>query len=208
MNYKKATQLFVLAIVILTVLVLVLPDIGRKIIPASVKESIRTVLEIEPITKIEMDTVLVERLGRETVANVYIRGNGIEIGALHLPTKVPETANVKYLDILPLDELKKHYPDLLEEYELVNVDIVDDGEYLVKIGDNTQDFVIANHFLEHCQNPIVAVENMLRVLKPGGILFMSVPDMRYTFDIDRPVTTFEHLLDHYKNGPGWLKKEH
>ena len=90
----------------------------------------------------------------------------------------------------------------------MHVDIVDDGERLETIGDLTQDFVIANHFIEHSQNPIGAIENMLRVLKHGGILYLAVPDKRYTFDIDRPVTTIEHLLQDYEQGPQWSKRQH
>jgi len=49
---------------------------------------------------------------------------------------------------------------------------------------------------------------MLRVLKHGGILYLAVPDKRYTFDIDRPVTTIEHLLQDYEQGPQWSKRQH
>lgn len=156
---------------------------------------------------IKLDTLNLENLNREKLAYRYIKGDGLEIGALHLPTDVPSTAKVKYVDILSVEELRKHYPELAS-YELVNVDIVDDGEYLRKVEDETQDFVLANHFLEHCQNPIATVKNLLRVLKPGGILFMAVPDMRYTFDANRPVTTFEHLLKDYREGPEKSKRAH
>ena len=38
------------------------------------------------------------RIDRESVANAYIKGNGIEIGALHNPLKVSPAAHVKYVD--------------------------------------------------------------------------------------------------------------
>lgn len=68
--------------------------------------------------------------------------------------------------------------------------------------------MIANHFLEHCENPIKAFLNMLRVLRPGGILFLAVPDKRHTFDRDRPVTPLAHLVRDYEEGPGWSRKGH
>ena len=46
------------------------------------------------------------------------------------------------------EELKRIYSNLKNT---VNVDIIDDGEKLNKIEDNSQDFIIANHFIEHCQ---------------------------------------------------------
>jgi predicted SAM-dependent methyltransferase len=96
----------------------------------------------------------------------------------------------------------------LDSRELVDVDIIDDGEQIAEIPDSTQDFVIVNHVLEHFQNPIVAINNMLRVLNNGGVLYLSIPDKRYSFDIDRPVTSIEHLLRDYKEGSGWSKGQH
>jgi SAM-dependent methyltransferase len=146
-------------------------------------------------------------LDREFVANRYIRGDGIEIGALMEPLKTPKTARVKYVDRMTAPELRKHYPELAS-YKLVNTDIIDDGESLGTIKERTQDFVIANHFIEHCQDPIRTIEHMLRVLREGGILYLAVPDKRYTFDVDRPVTSLEHLLDDYKKGPAWSRRGH
>ena len=149
----------------------------------------------------------VARFDRESIANMYIRGKGIEIGALHNPLQIPKSAKVKYVDRMSIPDLRKQYPDL-DSRELVDVDIIDDGEQIAKIPDSTQDFVIANHFLEHCQNPIVAINNMLRALNEGGVLYLSIPDKRYSFDIDRPVTSIEHLLRDYEEGSGWSKRQH
>lgn len=90
----------------------------------------------------------------------------------------------------------------------VHVDIIDDADRLEKVVDMSQDFVIANHLLEHCEDPIGAIGNMLRVLKSSGILFLAVPDMRYTFDSERPVTTLEHLIRDHEEGAGRSAMEH
>ena len=137
---------------------------------------------------------------REFIANAFISGDGIEIGALHQPLRLPPGTTVKYVDKFPVDVLRKHYPEL-DSLPLVHVDIIDDGEVLSKIGDSTQDFVIANHFLEHCRDPIGAIGNMLRTLRNGGVLYMAIPDKRFTFDAPRPVTPLQHLLkDHQDRG--------
>lgn len=147
------------------------------------------------------------QLDREMIADLYLKGDGIEVGALHTPLRVSKEARVRYVDRMPVADLRKQYPELRSR-ELVPVDILDDGEKLQTISDSTLDFVIANSFIEHCQNPVLAFSNFFRVLRVGGILYLAIPDMRYTFDADRPVTTLEHLMRDFQEGPEWSKKQH
>lgn len=146
-------------------------------------------------------------LDRERIARWYLRGRGIEIGALHQPLPAPRSARVTYVDRLPAETLRHEMPEL-KAYPIVRVDIVDEGERMASIAGGTQDFVVANHFLEHCEDPIGAALNMFRVLRPGGILYVAVPDKRYTFDVDRPVTPLEHLLRDHREGPAWSRRQH
>jgi SAM-dependent methyltransferase len=146
-------------------------------------------------------------LDRETVARIYLKGTGVEIGALHNPLAVPPGVTVRYVDRLSTPDLRRQYPELATQ-TLVDVDIVDDGERLASVGDATQDFVIANQVLEHCQNPLATIEQWTRVLKAGGILFLTLPDKRFSFDVERPVTTVEHVLRDYREGPAWSRQQH
>ena len=150
---------------------------------------------------------VVRDLDRETVARIYLRGSGIEIGALHEPLHVPPSVNVRYVDRMSTPDLRRQYPEL-KDLNLVQVDIIDDGERLATVADGSQDFVIANQVLEHFQNPLLAMQNMLRVLKPGAVLYLSLPDKRFSFDVDRPVTTVEHVLRDYNEGPEWSRRQH
>lgn len=134
---------------------------------------------------------------REELSKKYIKGRGIEIGALCHP--LPTGSDVTYVDRLSNSKLCEQYPDI-PPAEMVRVDVVDDGEYLENFESNSQDFVIANHFLEHCKNPIKTIENWVRVLKPGGVIFCAVPDKETSFDKDRDVTTLEHLIEEYVTG--------
>jgi predicted SAM-dependent methyltransferase len=144
---------------------------------------------------------------RLRIAKRYLTGEGIEIGALHNPLPVPRATRVRYVDRLPVPDLRAHYPEL-EQEPLVDVDIIDDGERLETIGDSTQDFIVANHFLEHTQDPIGTLLNAYRVLRPGGVLYLAVPDKRHTFDVDRQLTPVEHLLRDHDEGPEVSRREH
>lgn len=144
---------------------------------------------------------------RKSIACQYLAGDGIEIGALHSPLEVPSNVKIHYLDRMSTAQLQQTYPEL-SQHKLVEVDIVDDGETLSSLPDLSLDFIVANHMIEHCQNPIFSLENWLRVLKPGGILYIAVPDKRYTFDCERPVTSLDHLMRDYTEGAEWSRYSH
>jgi len=142
---------------------------------------------------------------RESLAALYLSGKGIEIGALNNPLSLPAGVKVTYVDCVPMEKLKTAYPDV---QKITPPDVVEDGEVLSSFANASQDFVVANHFLEHSQDPIRTIRTFLRILKIGGIAFMALPDKRMTFDIDRPVTPFEHLMKDYTEGPEWSKRDH
>lgn len=191
------------------------PKFSRYYHQLFVSSSDRSYQLADPMREIEVQIVNLEKgkqkvdiyQVRKEIASQYLRGEGIEIGALNAPLEIPETVKVNYLDRMSVSSLRQQYPELAL-VNLVEVDIIDDGEALASVKNNSFDFVIANHMIEHCQNPIKAISNFLRVLKPGGIVYMGVPDKRYTFDLDRPLTSLEHLVRDYKEGPAWSKLFH
>lgn len=134
---------------------------------------------------------------RQELADKYIKGDGIEIGALCHP--LPTSANVVYIDRFDREGLHEQYPDIPIE-DMVIVNIVADGETLKIFDSGSRDFIIANHFLEHCANPIKTLKNWVRVLKPGGVIFCAVPNKNECFDRDRDTTTYPHLIDEYISG--------
>jgi SAM-dependent methyltransferase len=144
---------------------------------------------------------------RATFAAHYLFGKGLEIGPLHLPLAMPPHAKVKYVDRMSVADLRAEYPELAT-WNLTEPDIVDDGEKLTKVAEESQDFIVANHFLEHTENPIGTIQTHLGKLKPGGILFYAVPDKRFTFDFRRPVTPLEHMVADYEQGPERSRREH
>lgn len=146
---------------------------------------------------------------RQFVSEAFLQGNGIEIGAFASPLWVSPQAHVRYVDKYELSQLDASFKIAgltLADFgtdisDVIRPDIVDDGECLAKIGDLSQDFVIANHVLEHFEDPIKGFKNMMRVLKHGGMLYLSLPEMRHSFDRTRSPTPFSHLFQDYEQGP-------
>jgi predicted SAM-dependent methyltransferase len=143
-------------------------------------------------------------LNREQLAHIYVRGEGLELGALNNPLPVSTQARVRYVDFATAKAVAEQFP----RHAVKTPDIVDDAVTLASIEDCSQDFVIACHILEHLEDPIGAIKTWFRVLKSGGVLFMSIPDRRFTFDFYRQVTPLAHLLADHEQGPAWSREAH
>jgi SAM-dependent methyltransferase len=81
-----------------------------------------------------------------------------------------------------------------------NTDLEWDGQ-TIPLTDQSVDCAIATELLEHCPNPELVLKEICRVLKPNGIIFLTVPylwplhcipndEYRYT-----PFSIHRHLLD-------------
>ncbi len=64
---------------------------------------------------------------------------------------------------------------------------------LAAITDASYDFLLASHILEHVANPLRALQEFHRVVRPNGSLLIAVPNQLHSFDHRRPLTTFAHL---------------
>lgn len=144
---------------------------------------------------------------RRRLAWQYLRGSGLELGALHRPLPTPRSTSVRYVDRLDVGALREHYPEL-RFFDVVQPDIVDDGERLASVPDESVDFVIGNHFIEHCEDPVATLKALLRVLRVRGVIYMAVPDGRFTFDRDRPLTSLAHLEKDHTEGPDGSRRRH
>ncbi len=70
---------------------------------------------------------------------------------------------------------------------------------LIPIKDDTYDFLLSSNCLEHVANPVQAVKEWIRVIKPNGYLLLVLPKKEIGFDHKRPTTSFEHILQDYTN---------
>lgn len=130
----------------------------------------------------------------------HLRGSGIELGPGHHPyvTVLPGT-DVRYVDRWEPDDNRALFPELGAEAEFPQPDVVAnlDEQLLEMFPDGSQDFVITSHLFEHVGNPLALLEDCHRVLRPGGVLLLLLPDMTRTSDARRPPTTLEHLVAEY-----------
>lgn len=152
-------------------------------------------------------------VAREDLARRYLFGSGVEIGAMTMPLRVPPGVTVQHVDRMTRDGLiHDEGPALraagLDPADIPHIDVVDDAGRLAAFGDSAVDFVIANHVLEHLEDPITALESMMRIIRPGGVLFLTLPDCRFTFDAARTPTTIEHLLIDHERGPHTSRQSH
>lgn len=137
-----------------------------------------------------------------------LEGRGLEIGALDRPTRLdPARARAAYVDCLDEERLRENYPEKDDE-RFVKPDHVIPSGTLEGIPDASQDFLISSHVLEHVEDPIGALEEWHRVLKAGGLLYLAVPDMRFTPDRERPRTPLDHVVRDHEDGGRASREDH
>ena len=91
-------------------------------------------------------------------ATRYIIGNSIDIGS-------GGDSLIQYYEFFPMMQSCKSW------------DMADgDAELMATIADNSLDFIHSSHCLEHLENPSNALNNWLRILKPGGHIVCIIPD--------------------------------
>jgi SAM-dependent methyltransferase len=121
------------------------------------------------------------------------RDFGVEIGAFKTP----------------IPGIRPFYVDRFEEYanEPCLADYWGDAAAL-PFRDHALDYVASSHVLEHTANPVAALFEWARVTRHGGILYIVVPDRRYTFDHTRELTPPEHMMEDFALGTTFTDGTH
>lgn len=77
-----------------------------------------------------------------------------------------------------------------------------DASDLGTIQDSSYEAVLASHCLEHIANPLRALAEWKRVLKPEGLLLLILPHKDGTFDWHRPTTPLGHMIADFRGQVG------
>jgi SAM-dependent methyltransferase len=80
--------------------------------------------------------------------------------------------------------------------------IVCDGSQLDPVAADSYDFILSSHNLEHFANPVKALLEWKRVLRPGGALILILPYYKHTFDHRRTPTPVENMMCDWQQNVG------
>jgi SAM-dependent methyltransferase len=125
-------------------------------------------------------------------ASAYLRGlDGVEIGGSAANDFKLRTINVDKAD----NEFYRR-----DQRELCGrampVDVVAQGDEL-PFADDSYDFVLSSHVIEHMPDPVKALREWVRVARM--YVFVVAPHRDRTFDRDQPVTSVEELLERHNS---------
>lgn len=137
------------------------------------------------------------KVKESALAHKYLDGlTGVEIGgAAFNPFNIPGCKNVDYTDA-PDTMFKQS--DMAQCGETMKVDIVADGAELPFPNDSL-DYILSSHVMEHFKDPIGVLLGWMKIVRPGGYIFMIIPHKERTFDKDRPCTTVQELISRHDN---------
>jgi SAM-dependent methyltransferase len=120
----------------------------------------------------------------------WLRGAGIEIGAGSYPTRLFGNATAVLADKDPSLKYGGDHVDAIFS--------LDDPALLDHVGRDRFDFAIASHVLEHLDSTMRGLENLVGLVRPGGVIYIAVPIKEYLYDKHwMPVFPFEHHVAEY-----------
>lgn len=144
---------------------------------------------------------------RASIAATFLTGRGVEIGAFTQPNDLPPDREIAFYDRYPSAVLHQFYDDTCGR-PLMEPNYVGDAETLDALEDGSFDFLIANHVIEHLQDPIRFLKSIAAKLKPGGRALIAAPDKRFCMDHPRSLTPFDHLVADHDKGPELSQRGH
>lgn len=115
-----------------------------------------------------------------------VSGRGIDVGCGGAKTH-PNSIGV---DIIPPGDIGT---EASQKGRVSQADIAASGDDLRMFGDGELDYVIARHNLEHYADPLKTLLEWRRVLKPGGVIGLILPDDE-EFDTLRADPTHLHVF--------------
>ena len=127
-------------------------------------------------------------------------GAMLEIGPFCTPWPARGRVDpVRYLDIMPTEALREAASALpwADASKVPDIHYVWRGEpYRALIGERF-DTILSSHCIEHQPCLATHLADLASILRPGGRVFLVVPDHRYSFDHFVPASTLTDVLEVY-----------
>lgn len=134
--------------------------------------------DLEPFTFAKMRPEYISRA--DFLAQISPLQKGIEIGPFANP--LLKGPNVKYLDVLPTEQLKARARTLgINPDGVPHISYVSNQNGFPEISE-VFDYALSCHSIEHQPDLVKHLNQVERILAPGGSYFLIIPDKRYCFD--------------------------
>lgn len=135
---------------------------------------------------------------------------GIEIAPYFNPAvSKADGYNVRILDVFDANTLREKAavdPNIpaTRIAAIEEVDIVGDASQIAKLCETAGlvgqvHFIVSSHNFEHLPNPIKFLQGVSKVLAPGGVLSMAIPECRAIFDYFRTQTRLVDWIEAFHN---------
>ena len=124
---------------------------------------------------------------------------GLEIGpAFHNPFGLKTRSVGLTMELDPQDYREQEKTQLEMCGTVAPIDIPGDAGN-IPVSTSSTDFILHSHVWEHLPNPLAALEEWVRVVKPGGFIYAIVPKRNAaSADEERSLTSLGELVEHYR----------
>lgn len=129
--------------------------------------------------------------------SLQLSGDGVEFGAGNSPFPLPPGAKIRYADRNTITQLRER--GYFGDSPLIEPAFQSDLESMEGIEEDSLDFIIASHVIEHTRSPLLAMRQGYCKLRNGGRFLLVVPDKEATFDRDRALTDLDHLISDFES---------
>jgi len=125
-------------------------------------------------------------------------GGGLGLFSMNFKLNFP-LSNVNILDISLYEGVK----EILSKFPTLRITdyVEEDIQKKTSFEKGSLDLIFALDILEHVENPSIAIDEILRILKDGGLLFISVPTESFLLRI---VRTLMGTIQNIEVNPHWL----
>ena len=144
---------------------------------------------------------------KQTLTEITLSKLGVEIGGPSYSgggaSFIYQNANSIDNVIFSKDTIWSNHTETYNYYngKTGNV-IINDAVNISSVKNECYDFCFSSHSLEHIANPLKAISEWLRIIKPNGSIIIVVPEKSCCFDHKRNYSEFSTLLSQYEKNVG------